>query len=89
MKISVINQKNGVKAILKGFNTKEISEKISACQDGACSCDCDPAMMAKITGIELKETEDGAELIVNGAVDADTLAPMMQSCLIGDNEPKC
>ena len=86
MNIKVINQPNGVKATLTGFSTADLSAKIEACQNGRCNCDCDPEMMQKITGIELTEESGNTTLTVSGEVDADTLAPMMQSCLIGEEK---
>lgn len=84
MKINITNQTNGVKAFLGGFSTDELSAKIEACQNGQCDCECDPTIMQKIEGIELTTVEGGSILSITGDVDADTLAPMMQSCLIGD-----
>jgi hypothetical protein len=86
MKIDITNQPKGVKATLTGFSTTELGAKIEACQNGQCGCDCDPEVMEKITGIELKEESGNTTLTVSGEVDAETLAPMMQSCLIGENK---
>jgi hypothetical protein len=86
MKIELTNQTNGVKAFLGGFSTEELSAKIEACQNGVCECSCDPALMQKIEGIELSEAEGGATITITGDVDAQTLAPMMQECLIGDKQ---
>lgn len=86
MKIDITNQKNGVTARLSGFSTDEVESRIEACRNGQCSCDCDPALMAKIDGIDLQTEEDHAVLTVSGDVDADTLAPMMQSCLTGETK---
>ena len=86
MKIDITNQSGGVKAVLKGFNSEELTAKIEACKRGECSCDCDPTIMQKIDGIELTSIEDGSVLTVTGNVDADTLAPMMQECLIGEKQ---
>jgi hypothetical protein len=86
MKIDITNQKNGVKAFLSGFSTEELGSKIEACQNGNCDCACDPAVMQRIEGIELTSVEGGSILTVTGNVDAETLAPMMQECLIGDKQ---
>lgn len=86
MNINVTNIQNGVRATLKGFSATELGSKIEACQNGQCGCDCDPAVMQKITAIDLKEETDGATLTVTCDVDADTLAPMMQNCLIGETK---
>lgn len=86
MNINVSNIKNGVKATLKGFSTQDLNAKIEACQNGQCDCDCDPSLMQKIEGIELKEENGDATLTVTGDVDAQTLAPMMQSCLMGEEK---
>ena len=86
MRIDITNQKNGVKAVLTGFSTNELESKIEACQNGQCDCDCDPVIMQKIEGIHLATDTEGAVLTVTGDVDVDTLAPMMESCLIGDQQ---
>jgi hypothetical protein len=86
MNINISNTKNGVKATLTGFSATELGAKIEACQTGNCDCNCDPAVMEKITGIDLKEENGGTTLTVTGDVDAQTLAPMMQSCLIGESK---
>ncbi|MBN2894826.1 MAG: hypothetical protein JXK05_02920 [Campylobacterales bacterium] len=84
MNIQVQNTSSGVKATLSGFSATEIKSKIEACQEGSCECNCDSGVMERISGIELQENRDTLELCVNGDVDAQTLAPMMQSCLIGE-----
>ena len=86
MKINITNVPIGVKATLTGFSSAEVGAKIEACQNGQCSCECDPEIMQKITGIELKEESGATTVTVSGSVDAETLAPMMQSCLIGENQ---
>jgi len=86
MKINITNQTGGVKAFLGGFSTQELSAKIEACQSGNCECACDPELMQKIEGIELTTVEGGSMLSITGDVDAATLAPMMQSCLIGEKK---
>lgn len=86
MKIDITNQTNGVKAFLSGFSTEELGAKIEACQSGNCDCACDPALMQKIEGIELVSVDGGSMLTVIGDVDAQTLEPMMQACLIGDQQ---
>ncbi|KIM09360.1 MAG: hypothetical protein KU28_01695 [Sulfurovum sp. PC08-66] len=82
MAFTVTNQPNGVKAILGGLSASTIAPKIEACQSGECSCDCDPAIMAKISAIEVVDSQEGAVMTITGSVDAQTLAPMMQACLI-------
>ena len=86
MKIEISNQKNAVKAFLSGFSTEELSAKIEACKTGECSCNCDPAMMQKIESIDLESVEGGSTITITGDVDAQTLAPMMQECLIGEKQ---
>lgn len=86
MKIDITNQAGGVKAFLKGFSTEELSSKIEACQNGQCECNCDPSVMQKIQGIELGVAEGGSTITITGDVDALTIAPMMQECLIGDKQ---
>lgn len=84
MRINLTDKKNGVQATLQGFSTTDVSAKIEACQNGVCDCDCDPAVMQKIESIDLAENAEGTTLTVTGDVDAKTLAPMMQKCLIGE-----
>ncbi|MDD2829573.1 MAG: hypothetical protein PHW18_08385 [Sulfuricurvum sp.] len=84
MKIEITNQTNGIKAFLGGFSTEELSAKIEACKTGECSCNCDPAMMQKIESIDLESVDGGSTITITGDVDAQTLAPMMQECLLGD-----
>lgn len=86
MKIEMMNHTGGVKAFLGGFSTEELSAKIEACQNGQCECACDPSIMQKIEGIELSLVEGGSTITITGDVDAQTLAPMMQECLIGDKQ---
>lgn len=82
MKIDITNQTNGVKAFLGGFSTEELSAKIEACQNGQCECACDPSIMQKIEGISFASVDGGATITITGDVNAQTLAPMMQECLI-------
>jgi hypothetical protein len=86
MKIEITNQTNGVKAFLSGFSTEELGTKIEACQSGNCECACDPELMQKIEGIELTCVEGGATITITGDVDAETLAPMMKECLLGEKQ---
>ncbi|MDD2906686.1 MAG: hypothetical protein PHH41_00535 [Sulfurimonas sp.] len=76
------NTQNGVKAILGGFNAEDLQKKIQACQEGKCECECDPAMMQKITNIEVRSEAQGASITIEGDVEAAELAPMMQGCLL-------
>lgn len=84
MKIDITNQTGGVKAFLGGLNTQELSAKIEACQNGQCECACDPEIMQKIEGIELSSVEGGSTITITGNLDAQTIAPMMQECLINN-----
>jgi len=86
MKIEITNQTGGVKAFLSGFSTEELSAKIEECKSGECSCNCDPAMMQKIESIDLESVDGGSTITITGDVDAQTLAPMMQECLIGERQ---
>ncbi|MGE4399153.1 MAG: hypothetical protein AB7D29_06480 [Campylobacterales bacterium] len=82
MKIDIKDNGNGITAVLTGFNTLDINSKIEACKSGSCSCDCDPSVMAKIENIEVSQLGNKTQINVTGAVDAATIAPMMQSCLM-------
>lgn len=86
MKINITNQSNGVKAFLTGFKSEELSAKIEACKSGECECSCDPSLMQKIKSIDVTSSEGGSTITITGDVDAQTLAPMMQECLIGENK---
>ena len=37
--------KTDVKVLLGGFKAKDLNVKIQECQDGSCSCECDPIMI--------------------------------------------
>lgn len=76
------NTKTGVKAMLQGFKAESLQEKIDACKEGSCGCSCDPQMMQKISNIEVKNEKNGVSITITGDVDAETLAPMMQECLL-------
>ncbi len=76
------NTSKGVKAFLGGFRAEDLSAKIEACKDGACSCNCDPQMMQKITNIEVNSEENGASITIDGDVKAEELEPMMSECLL-------
>jgi len=82
MKIEMIKHTGGVKAFLSGFSTQDLHVKIEACKIGECVCECDPEIMQKIKSIELAEVEGGSTITIEGDIDAQTLAPMMQECLM-------
>ncbi len=84
----VNNTKNGISATLTGFKKEDISAKIEACQEGSCACACDPEMMKKIEKIEVTGDGDATNIVVTGDLDAETIAPMMQECLINNSEEK-
>lgn len=86
MKINITNQTNGVQAFLSGFKTEEINAKIEACKNGECACSCDMEIMQKIESIDVASVEGGSTITINGDVDAQTLAPMMQECLLGEKQ---
>ncbi|MDD2267105.1 hypothetical protein [Sulfuricurvum sp.] len=86
MNIEISNQKGGVKAFISGFSTEILGAKIEACQNGQCDCACDPELMQKISSIELSSTDGGSAITITGDVDAQTLAPMMRECLLGNKE---
>jgi hypothetical protein len=78
----VTNTKTGVKALLGGFRAEDLNAKIQECQDGSCSCECDPQMMQKIANIEVSSIENGASITITGDVKAEELEPMMKGCLL-------
>lgn len=80
------NTANGISATLSGFNMKEVSAKIEACQEGQCECACDPEVMKKIENIEISGSENQTTITVSGDIDAETIAPMMQECLLDSKE---
>jgi len=73
----------GISAILTGFNKENVSAKIAACQEGSCECACDPEVMHKIDNIEISGDSSVTTINISGNIDADTIAPMMQECLLG------
>ena len=82
IKINATQQ--GIKATLSGFDMKNVSEKIAACQEGSCECACDPEVMKKIDGINITGDSDNTTIEVIGDIDAETVAPMMQACLMSE-----
>ncbi len=84
MNIEIKDNSNGITAVLTGFSAAEIGSKVEACKSGSCGCDCDPSIMEKIENIEVSQLGDKTQISVTGAVDAATIAPMMQSCLMGN-----
>ncbi len=85
---TINNTKNGISATLTGFKKEDISAKIEACQEGSCACACDPEMMKKIESIEVTGDSNATNIVVTGDLDAATIAPMMQECLINSSEEK-
>ncbi len=78
----VIDTQNGVKAFLGGLKAEEIHAKVQECQDGQCSCACDPQMMQKIEKVEVSTEENGTSIMITGKVSAEELEPMMKECLL-------
>lgn len=78
----ISNTENGVKAFITGFKTEELSAKIQECQDGRCSCNCDPQIMQKIENIEVTSEKDGTNIVISGNIDANELEPLMKECLL-------
>ena len=76
------NTNNGVKAVLTGFNTQELSTKIDECKNGECSCSCDPEIMNKISNIEVGSEDDTTSITITGNIDKEELEPMMKECLL-------
>lgn len=86
MNINITNQKEGVKAIFSGFKTDELNAKIELCKNGECACSCDPDMMQKIKSIDVADEDGFTTITITGDVDAQSLAPMMQECLVGEKQ---
>ncbi len=78
----VDNTKSGVKAVLSGFKSEDLSAKIAECQSGECSCSCSPEIMEKIEKIEVKNEKEGTSITITGDVKAEELEPMMKECLL-------
>ncbi|MEN8147286.1 MAG: hypothetical protein ABFR02_06685 [Campylobacterota bacterium] len=76
------NTPNGISATLSGFKSEEVSAKIEACQEGSCECACDPEVMKKIESIDVSGNTNETKITVSGDIDAETIAPMMQECLL-------
>ena len=79
------NTTNGINATLTGFKKDYVADKIEACQEGSCECACDPEVMKKIENIEVYGSGSETNITVTGDIDAETIAPMMQECLL-DNK---
>ena len=79
---TINNTNNGVEAFVTGFKTKDLQAKIQECQDGNCSCDCDPSMMQKIQKIDVQSKDEGTSITISGDVNAEELEPMMKGCLV-------
>jgi len=84
MNIDVREKTNGITAVLSGFNIADVSGKVEACKAGSCACDCDTGVMERIEEINISQIDDKIQIEISGAVDAATIAPMMQSCLMGE-----
>ena len=80
--IKINNTANGISATLTGFKKEDISAKIAACQEGSCECACDPEIMAQIEDISITGSDDETQITVTGTLDAESIAPMMQECLL-------
>ena len=76
------NTANGISATLSGFKMEDVSAKIEACQEGSCECACDPEVMKKIESIDISGNVNETYITVSGDIDAETIAPMMQECLL-------
>ena len=84
MNINVKQKQNGITAVLSGFDIADVSGKVEACKAGSCACDCDTGVMERIEDINITQIDGKIQIDVTGAVDAATIAPMMQSCLMGE-----
>jgi len=80
--LKVTTTKDGVKAFVTGFKTQDLSVKIEECQDGNCSCNCDPQVMKKIDNIKVSAKDDGTSIVITGDIDAKELEPLMKECLL-------
>ena len=80
------NTANGINATLTGFKKEDLTAKIEACKEGSCECSCDPELMKKIENIEVTGSGSETNITVTGDIDAETIAPMMQECLLDNNK---
>ncbi|MGB5965913.1 MAG: hypothetical protein WBF77_03725 [Sulfurimonadaceae bacterium] len=80
------NTANGITATLSGFKMEDVSAKIEACKEGSCECACDPEVMKKIENIEVSGSDNETKITVSGDIDAATIAPMMQECLLNSKK---
>lgn len=78
----VSNTANGISATLTGFKKEDVTARIEACQEGSCECACAPEVMKKIKNIEVSGSDSETNITVTGDIDAETIAPMMQECLL-------
>jgi len=86
MNIKFKENTKGFSAIINGFNAEELNKKVNDCKDGNCGCDCSQDIMKKIESIEVCSHEDGAEIKITGDIAMQTIAPMMQKCLISNDK---
>lgn len=84
MKINFNEEKNGFSAFVSGVSNAQIKNKIDACKNGTCGCDCDPSIMKKIENIEVLGSDETTQIKITGDVSSDVIAPMMQKCLTGE-----
>lgn len=82
------NTASGISATLTGLKMKDVTAKIEACQEGSCECACDPEVMKKIQNIEISGSDSETNITVTGDIDVETIAPMMQECLLNTSKEK-
>ena len=80
--IKIQGTAKGISATLTGFKKEDIASKIAACQEGSCECACDPEIMSKIEDIQITGNDSETNITVIGDLDAESIAPMMQECLL-------
>ena len=81
MNIEFTQNTKGFSATIKGIQSDTVIQKVNACKEGNCSCECDPAVMDKIENIDVTSAHGSTTISITGDVSSQTLAPMMQSCL--------
>jgi hypothetical protein len=82
LKIQAKQKENGVKITFGEAVTKEsIEAMVTECASGECSCNCDPQLQSRITGIRVSGETGAVELELEGeGLEAEALKDAVQSC---------